>query len=299
MKKDEIVEFLKQLTLYLEQSSRQKKVLAAPSIKFLCDKLGNLNYYNLQEKFIILEGKDSLSKEFLTDRSWPGTDWLSENIDQAEIDRELFLMEWCLVPAVWQLLAVKAEIGTNPSSLKADDVLFSTQQIRKKVPKHYKDVFPFLEKPQSLENSDLSTETVDGCQLVVMIRNKLKLFINDPEFLKVIGTTIKSLQLGDEIVNWYLPVLHCYHPATRFNIMITLPSLEFLTYFALDDDQYQMLLKYQFVPERLTDNRKITELLSTINEEDIEGYLPKSFLENPTIDGDDFLSTWVRNRRLK
>ena len=138
-----------------------------------------------------------------------------------------------------------------------------------------------------VEKSDLNTENVAGCQIVSLLNSKLNRFIDDENFVKILGLTIKSLQVGSVSIPWYLPVLHCYHPPTGFNIMITIPSLDYLSCFALDDKQYQLLMDYHFVTFQQTDLRQIDKLIKLVEGEDddtIQGYFSESFLFNPKLD---------------
>ena len=297
---DQISNLLNQLTTYFNVSRRNPDVLPSGAIEFLKSQLTESSYLSIKEKFLIINGDQTFGLEFLTDRQTPDKIWLQGEISKADKSRELFLMDWVISPALWQLLLKYPEISENPNSLTSKNVEMTTKQIRRKFPPHYKDIYPFITLPPSfsVEKSDLSTENVTGCQIVTLINSKLKNFLNDPNFIKVIGSTVKSLQVDNELVPWYLPVIHCYHPPTRFNLMITIPSLEFLSCFALDDDQYKIFLDYHFVAFQQTENRQIDKLLELINNGDdkIKGYFPESFFYNPKIDGEDIVSCLLKSR---
>ena len=300
MNLEQITNLLNQLTTYFNVSRRNPDVLPSGAIEFLKSQLTESSYLSIEEKFLIVNGDQKFGVEFLLDRQPPNKSWLQQDISEADKSRELFLMDWVIAPALWELAVKYPEISQNPNNLTSEDVENTTKQIRKKFPSHYKDLYPFISLPSSfsVEKSDLSTENISGCQIVTLINSKLKVFIDDPDFIKVIGSTVKSLQINNEKVPWYLPVIHCYHPPTRFNLMITIPSLEFLSCFALDDDQYKIFLDYHFVAFQQTENRQIDKLLELINDGDdkIKGYFPESFFYNPKIDGEDIVSCLLKSR---
>lgn len=294
----QLANLLEKLTSYFNTSRKGDQALPSSAIKFLKNQLNELSYLAIEEKFLLITADQTFDVEFLTDRQAPNKIWLQNGIDKEDEARELFFMDWVLTPALWQLVFKNPAIAQDPNLLTSDSFEATTKQYRKKLPKHLKDFYPFISLPFRVQKSDLSTENIEGCEIVSLIHSKLKTFIDDPNFLKIVGTSTKSLQVNDENVPWYTPVIHCYHVPTRFNIMIVIPSLEFLSGFALDDEKYEIFMKYHFVPFQQSDNRQIDRLLKLINEGDtsIQGYFPQSFLYNPKVGKNDIVSLLSKAR---
>ena len=294
----ELANLLEKLTSYFNTSRKGNNVLPSSAIQFLKNQLDESSYVAIEEKFLMLTADQTFAIEFLTNRQTPNKIWLENGVSKADESRELFFMNWVVTPALWKLRVKNPEIAEDPNVLTSEDYQSTTKQLRNKAPKHLEDFFPFIKFEFSVKKSDLSTENVEGCEIVTLINSKLKTFIDDPNFVKIVGTTVKSLQVNEKKVPWYIPVIHCYHVPTRFNIMIVIPSLEFLSCFALDDEQYQLFMDYHFVPFRQSEDREIDRLLELISDGDnsIQGYFPESFLSNPKVGKDDIVSLLSKAR---